>query len=83
MYTLHYHHHMLLLGIITNLLEIKMSTDLHKTLHKNRNIQDNSLADAAAKLAVIDFDTLQPTQTTRVDVGEIAPRPSQWVMYTS
>ncbi len=58
---------------------------LRTTLHKLRghtNIRGNDLADAAAKLAVMHFDTLPPSQTKRVDIGELAPRPHQWVMYT-
>ncbi len=58
---------------------------LHTTLHKLRghtNIRGNNLADAAAKLAVTHFDTLPPPQTMRIDIGENAPRPKHWVMYT-
>jgi ribonuclease HI len=81
----HYHHHSLLLNGITTLLEERRRLGLHTTLHKLRghtNIRGNDLADAAAKLAVTHFDTLPPPQTMRVDIGEIAPRPKHWVMYT-
>ena len=81
----HYHHHSILLSGITTLLEERRRLGLHTTLHKLRghtNIRGNDLADAAAKLAVTHFDTLPPSQTTRVDIGENAPRPHHWVMYT-
>ena len=58
---------------------------LRTTLHKLRghtHIRGNDLADATVKLAVTHFDTLPPPQTMRVDIGEIAPRPHHWVMYT-
>ena len=73
-----YHHHSLLMGSITDLLEIKRLSGLSTTLHKIRghtNIRGNDLADAAAKLAVTHFDTLPSLQKRRVDIGEIAPRP--------
>ncbi len=38
---------------------------------------------AAAKLAVRSFDTLPPYNKLRVDIGEVAPRPQHWVMYTA
>ena len=41
------------------------------------------LADAATKLAVMNFDTLLHDQTPRVESGAIAPRPPFWVMYTA
>ena len=81
--SLHYHHHMLLLKIITDLLETKRLAGFHVKLHKlrvNTNIRGNDLAVAAAKLAVRDFDRLLPAQTTRVSIEEIAPRLSHWVM---
>jgi hypothetical protein len=31
------------------------------------------LADATAKMAVKNFDTMAPAQTTRIGIGEIAP----------
>ena len=56
------------------------------TLYKIRahtDIRGNDLADTAAKLAVRSFGTLPPNQTLRVDIGEIAPRPPYWIMYTA
>ena len=63
----HYHHHMLLLQSITELLDAIASLDFRTTLHKIRGhtrIRGNNLADAAAQLAVRSFDTLPPGQTT-------------------
>ncbi len=83
---MHYHHHMLLLGSITDLIETRRSRSLHTILHKiiaYANIRGNDLADAAAKLAVIDYYTLSPSQTLLGTIGEIAPRPAHWVMYTA
>ena len=83
--TKHYHHHITLINGITTLLEERRLSGLRITLHKLRghtNIRGNDLADAAAKLAATHFDTLPPSQTKRVDIGEIAPRPQHWVMYT-
>ncbi len=57
-------------------------TTLH-TIRAHTNIRGNDLADAAAKLAVRSFDTLPPNQEIRVDIGEVAPRPQHWVMYTA
>jgi hypothetical protein len=83
----HYHHHRLLLGIITDLVETsRLAAGLRTTLHRIRahtNIRGNDLADAAAKLAVTQFDTLPPSHPMRVDIGETTPRPIQWVMYTA
>ena len=82
----HHHRHKLLLGSITDLLEIRRSTGLRIALHKIRahtNIQGNDLADAAAKLVVTHFDILPPSQALQVDIGETTPRPTQWVMYTA
>ena len=86
--SLHYHHQMLLLGSITDLLETKKSAGFGRDtiLQKSwahTNIRGNNLADAVTELAVWNFDTLPPAQTMRVDIGEIAPRPSHWVMYTA
>jgi hypothetical protein len=81
-----YHHHMLLLESITDLLEARRLVGHRTTLHKIRahaNIRSNDLADAAAKLAVRSLDTLPPKQTLRVDIGEVAPRPHHWVIYTA
>ena len=82
----HYHHHMVLLESTTKLLDTKTSLGFRTTLHKIRrhtHIRGNDLADDAAKLAVRSFHTLPPAQTTRVEAGEIAPRPKHWVMYTA
>jgi ribonuclease HI len=82
----HYHHHSILLRGITDLLEERRRRGLRTTLHKLRghtNIRGNDLADAAAKMAVTNFDTLPPSQTLRENLGEIAPRPQHWVMYTA
>jgi len=84
--SLHCHHHMLLLESITDLLETMRLVGFHTTLHKLRahtNIRETDLADAAAKSAVRNSGTLPPGQTPRVDIGEIAYRPSRWVMYTA
>jgi hypothetical protein len=75
---------MLLLESITNLLETKRLAGFHTTLQKikaHTDIRGNDLADAATKLAARNFDTLSLAQTTRVDIGKIAPDPTYWVMY--
>ena len=75
----HYHHHMLLLDSITDLLETNKSAGLRTTLHKIKartNIRGNDLADAAANVVVTHFDTLPPSQTLQVDIGETSPRPT-------
>ena len=82
----HYHHIKLLLGGITDLLETRRSAGLRTTLHTTRartNIRGNDLADVAAKLVVTHFDTLPPSHTLRVDIGDTTPRPTHWVMYTA
>jgi hypothetical protein len=82
----HSHHHMLLLESITELLDTMESMGYRTTLHTIRGhtiIRENDLADAAAKMAIGSFETLPPDQTIRMDVGKIAPRPNDWVMYTS
>ena len=74
----HYHYHNLLLSGITTPMEERSRLGLRNTLHKLRghtNIRGNDLADATTKLAVTHYDTLPPSQTLRVDIGEIAPRP--------
>ena len=74
--SLYYHYHRLLLKSITDLLETRRMSVFHTTLHKLRahtNIRENDLANASAKLAVRNFDTPPPVQTTRVDIGEIPP----------
>ena len=70
---------MLLLGSIADLPETGRSVGLRTTLHKIRahtNIMGNDLADAVAKLIVTHFDTLPPSQTLRVDIGETSPHPT-------
>ena len=61
--------------------EIRFSTSLRNILNHTR-IRGNDLADVVAKLAVLYFDNLPPTQTLWVEVGFIAPRPPLWVMLT-
>jgi hypothetical protein len=81
----HYHPHMLLLQSISHLLESRREKSYSTSLRKVRahtHIRGNDLADAAAKIAVTDYDTLPSEQTTRVDIGAIVPRPPFWVMYT-
>jgi len=82
----HYHHHMLLIESIIELLDTKASLGFRTTLYKIRghtHIRGNDLADATAKLAVRSFETLPHAQTFRVDVRENAPRPKHWVMHTA
>ena len=81
-----YHHHNTLLEGIVNLLEERIRSGKSTTLHKIRahtHVRGNDLADTAAKLAVRSFDTLPSHQTLRVDMGETAPRPEYWIMYTA
>ena len=76
---------MLLLGSITDFIETRRLVGLRITLHTIRahiNIRGNDLVDAAASLAVTHYDTLPPPQTRRAEIGEIAPRPVHWVMYS-
>jgi ribonuclease HI len=73
-----YHHHTTLIESIVDLLEARKMAGRRTTLHKIRahtDIRGKDLADAAAKMAVRNFDTLPPNQALRVDIGEIAPRP--------
>jgi hypothetical protein len=84
--SLRYHHHMLLLESITDILETKRLADFHTALHKiraNTNIRGKNLNDAAAKLVVMSFDTHPLSQTMRVNIGELAFRPVHRVMYTA
>ncbi len=77
---------MLLLQSISHLLGNRREKGYSTTLQKIRahtNIRGNDLADAAAKLAVTQFDTLPLDQTQRVDLGAIDPRPPFRVMYTA
>ena len=78
-----YHHHMLLLSGITDLLEERCKRGFRMTLHRIRahtNIRGNDLADVAAKMAVKQSDSLPESHKLKVDVGEILPRPPHWVM---
>ena len=80
-----YYPHLLLLSGITDLLEERHRRGFRTTLHKIRAhtyIRGNDLADAAAKMAVTQYDSLPESQKLKVDVGEVAPRPPHWVMYT-
>jgi hypothetical protein len=82
----HYHHHLVLLDIITYLIDARRAASFSTTLHKLRghtNIRGNDLADAAARMVVQNFATLPQEQMLRVDVGANAPRPPYWVMYTA
>ena len=81
----HYHHHNLMLGSNTGLLETRRLAYVSITLHKvkaHANIRGNDLADAAVKPAVTHYETLPPPQTQRDEIEEIAPRLSHWVMYS-
>ncbi len=84
--TPNYHHHMLLLRSITDLLETRREngySTVRRKIRAHTHIRGNDLADNAAKLAVTDFDTLPGENTLRMEVGCIAPRPPFWVMYTA
>jgi len=81
----HYHHHNLMPGSITDLLETRRLAGLSTTLHKIKaqtNIRGNDLEDAAAKLAVTHYETLSPPPTQGVEIGEIPIRSAHWVMYS-
>jgi hypothetical protein len=57
---------MLFLGSIKDFMEIRRSAGFRRNLPKIRahtNIQGNDIVDAAAKLAVKDFDTRPPTKS--------------------
>ena len=74
----HYHHHMLLLSDLTDLLEERRKRGFSTTLHKigaHTCIRGIDLANAAAKLAVAQYDSLPESQRLKVDIGEVAPRP--------
>ncbi len=80
----HYHPHMLLLESISHLLEARHEkgySTFSRKIRAHAHIRGNDLADAAAKLAVTDYDTVPREQITRVDTSAIAPRPPLWVMY--
>jgi hypothetical protein len=82
----HDHHHMLLLSGITSLLKERRRQGFSTTLQKIRahtHIRGNNLADAAAKLAVTQHHTLTESQKLKVIVGDVALRPSYWVVYTA
>ncbi len=77
---------MLIIKSISHLLESRREKGYTASLRKiiaHTHIRGNDLADAAAKLAVTDYDTLPHEHTLRVDVGVMVPRPPFWVMYTS
>jgi hypothetical protein len=79
-----YHHHLLVFSRITDLLDERRRRGFRTTLHKiqaHTNIRGNDLADAAAKVAVKQYDSLSESQSTKVDFGEVPPRPPRWVMY--
>ncbi len=70
---------MLFLKSISDFLETRRENGYSTTLQKIRahtNIRGNDLADATAKLAVTNYDTLPPDRAIRVEVCAIAPRPS-------
>jgi len=80
-----YHHHMILLSGITDLLEERRRRGFRTTLHMIRahtNIRGNYLADAAAKMAVTQYDSLLESKKLKVVIGEIPPHPPHWVIYT-
>jgi len=59
----YYYHHRLMIGSIADLLETRRLAGPRTSFHKIRAhtyIRGNDLADAAAKLAVMHFDTLPP-----------------------
>ena len=79
-----YHHQMLLLSGIMELLEERRRRGFRTTLYEIRahtNIRGNDLADATTKMAITQYDSLPESQKLKVDVGEVSPRPLHWVMY--
>ena len=77
---------MLLLSGITDLQEERRKRGFSITLHKIRahtNIRGNDLVDAAAILAIAQYDSIPELQSIKVDIEEVAPRPRHWVMYTA
>ena len=65
---------MLLLSSIIELLEERRRQGFSTTLQKIRahtSIRGNNLADAAAKLAVPQYDSLPESQKLKVDLGEV------------
>jgi len=64
---------MLLLQSTSNLLETRRENGYSTSLRKIRaptHIRGNNLADAAAKLAVTDFDTLPEDQQRGLNLGQ-------------
>ena len=81
----HYHHHLLISSKNTYLLEERRRQGFIITLHKIRadtNLIGNDLANAAAKMKDTQYDSPPESQKLKVDVGEVAPRPPHWFMYT-
>jgi hypothetical protein len=63
---------MLLLGGITDILEERRRKGFRTTLHEIRartNIRGNDLADAAAKMAVTQYDSLPESNILKVCFG--------------
>ena len=61
-----------------DLLEERRRRGFRTTLHKIRahtDIRGNDLTDAAAKMAVTQYDSLPESQRLKVNVGEVPPRP--------
>jgi len=74
----HYHHHMLLLSGITDLLEERRRQGFRTTLHKIRahtNIRGNDLADVAGKLAVTQHESLPESQKIKQMSGRFRRAP--------
>ena len=72
----HYHHHSLLLGDISDILEDTERKSVRTTLHKtwaHTNIRGNDIVDAAVKLAVTPIESLPEHKILKVVIGEIAP----------
>jgi hypothetical protein len=70
---------MLLLQSISHLLESRHEKGFSTSLRKIRahtHIRGNDLADAAAKLAVTDYDKLPPELTMRMDIGATPTTPT-------
>ena len=80
-----YHHHYLLMSGITDLPKERRRRVFRTTLHKIRahiNVRDNIRADAAAKMAVTQYNSLPESQKSKIDVGEVPSCPPLQVMYT-
>jgi hypothetical protein len=79
-----YHSHMLLLSGITDLLRERRMRGFRTTLHKIRAhtiIRGMTLQMLPQKMAVTQHDFLPESQTLKVDVGKIPPRPPHWIMH--